>query len=402
MLEAWQWQAILFYGALIILIYVNRSKLQFQGIIGVYRTKVGLKLMDSWGKRYREFVRLYGLVGVGVGFVGMAVVIYQVLFSLYFMVKEKWVLDGSPVVLPGLPLAGLGVVFPLFTGLIALFIIIAIHEFSHGVVARSHNIKVKSSGLAILGPFPGAFVEPDEKQLKKASDVVQYSVYAAGPWANFVLTGVVVLLMMFVLSPSLDVMSEQKGLMIQPYVGYPAHDANISSMSIVEAVNGVEVYTFEDIAQEMQGVLPGDAVTLQVDGAVYEVETTANPNNSSKAFLGIAPITKMQNQFGVFLNNQPFGMWAGAGLPVYMVVSWLYKLFLWVAFLSAVVGIINLLPFFITDGARMLQLAFQKIYADEEKAKRYFARVNVFFLWTILLSILIPLYFKIVEVVGVL
>ena len=42
---------ILFYAAIIALIYFNRKKLHFEGkIIAMYRTKVGLKLMEKFSK----------------------------------------------------------------------------------------------------------------------------------------------------------------------------------------------------------------------------------------------------------------------------------------------------------------------------------------------------------------
>ena len=53
------------------------------------------------------------------------------------------------------------------------------HEFGHGVVARAHGLKIQSSGIFLLGPLFGAFVEPNEKQLKKQNDIVQYSIYSA-------------------------------------------------------------------------------------------------------------------------------------------------------------------------------------------------------------------------------
>jgi len=39
---------------------------------------------------------------------------------------------------------------PFFYWIISIFIIAVVHEFSHGIVARAHNIKIKSSGFAFL------------------------------------------------------------------------------------------------------------------------------------------------------------------------------------------------------------------------------------------------------------
>tara|TARA_Y100000034_G_scaffold63195_1_gene76452 strand:- start:161 stop:1288 length:1128 start_codon:yes stop_codon:yes gene_type:complete len=71
--------------------------------------------------------------------------------------------------------------------LVALAIVAVSHEFAHGIFARLHKIKVKTTGLAFFGPFFGAFVEPDEKQMQKAKKFPQLSVLAAGVFANIVM-----------------------------------------------------------------------------------------------------------------------------------------------------------------------------------------------------------------------
>src|SRR3989338_644264 len=82
--------------------------------------------------------------------------------------------------------------------IISLFIIAIIHEFSHGVIARVYNIKIKSSGFAFLGPIPAAFVEPDEKKMEKSSAKAQLSILAAGSFSNILLALLVILILFFV------------------------------------------------------------------------------------------------------------------------------------------------------------------------------------------------------------
>ena len=80
-----------------------------------------------------------------------------------------------------------------------------VHEFSHGVVARAHNVEVKSSGFAVLGIvlpiIPAAFVEPNEDKLKKEDAIVQYSIFAAGPVSNIFLAIIFFLVMISVFNP---------------------------------------------------------------------------------------------------------------------------------------------------------------------------------------------------------
>ncbi|NTV24485.1 MAG: metalloprotease, partial [Nanoarchaeota archaeon] len=155
-----QW-VILFYSTLFLLIYLNRNKFDRQGIAFILRTKLGLGLMDKVGSRARLIVKIFGYVALAVAYLGFLFITY-LLVSLAFKVVTVPGTPGASLVLPGLEIAGLGT-FPLIIGWISLLIIMVVHEFSHGVVARAYKIKIKSSGIAFIGPIPGAFVEPDEE-----------------------------------------------------------------------------------------------------------------------------------------------------------------------------------------------------------------------------------------------
>src|SRR5439155_1593328 len=70
----------------------------------------------------------------------------------------------SPETLLGLP--GINPIIPLGYGILGLAVAIILHEFSHGILSRVANIKIRSLGLIFL-IFPiGAFVEPDEDELR--------------------------------------------------------------------------------------------------------------------------------------------------------------------------------------------------------------------------------------------
>src|SRR3990172_274290 len=70
----------------------------------------------------------------------------------------------SPDLLLGLP--GINPIIPLGYGIFGLAVAIILHEFSHGILSRAANIRIKSLGVIFL-IFPiGAFVEPDEDELR--------------------------------------------------------------------------------------------------------------------------------------------------------------------------------------------------------------------------------------------
>ncbi len=64
--------AIIFYALLLIFFFKNREKFEVQGkIFAMYRTKLGLKLMDKIAKKLRPVLSLLGYLSIIVGFVGM-------------------------------------------------------------------------------------------------------------------------------------------------------------------------------------------------------------------------------------------------------------------------------------------------------------------------------------------
>src|SRR3989442_2573542 len=91
----------------------------------------------------------------------------------------------SPETLLGLP--GINPIIPLGYGILGLAVAIILHEFSHGILSRVANIKIRSLGLIFL-IFPiGAFVEPDEDELRALPRRERGRLYAVGPATNVLL-----------------------------------------------------------------------------------------------------------------------------------------------------------------------------------------------------------------------
>ena len=143
-----------------LLVYLNRKKFDVHGkFVFLYRTKFGIGLMKTISDKFSGMVKILGSIGVIAGFMGMAFTFVVVLALTYKLLLNHEAAGASPVI-PGLPIAGTGIVFPLVTGWLVLFVIILVHEFSHGIVASAHKIKIKNSGIAFFGPILGAFFEP--------------------------------------------------------------------------------------------------------------------------------------------------------------------------------------------------------------------------------------------------
>lgn len=380
--------AIIFYSLVFLIVYLNRAKFEVHGkFIYLYKTKIGLKFMNLAAKKAGKLFRFLGYAGIIIGFLGMFFTFAAILVLTYKLIINEPGAGGASPVIPGLPIAGTGMVFPLATGWIVLFIIILVHEFSHGIVASAHKIKIKNSGIAFFGPILGAFVEPDEKELAKKKGLIQHSVFAAGPFSNFLTVIAVVLIASIILNPVIGLLSVSTGVIVYSQPGLPAEKAGIANNTIITGINGEEVSSITDFRRIMEGIGPGESINLKSVGKSYSVTTVENPEDPSQGYLGVwiaGDNLELRNDNRL---NQ----------VLFNIVKWLSQLFGWLAFLSLNIGLINLLPIFVTDGARMLKLFFERTIKDKDKS----TSVWLFFNWVSLSALLILVFLPFFRWMGI-
>ena len=370
---------ILFYSLIFLLVYLNRKKFDVHGkFIYLYRTSIGIKWMNLVAKKASKLIKIFGYIGVIIGFIGMVFTFILILFLTYKLLINDPGASGASPVIPGLPIAGTGLVFPLITGWIVLFIIIVVHEFSHGIVASSYKIRIKNSCMAFFGPILGAFVEPDEKILAKQKDWVQQSVFAAGAFSNFLTVIVVLLLASAILNPIAGLLSISTGVIVYSQPGLGAERAGIVNNTVIIGINGQDISTIDDFREIMTGVGPNRRIELKSDDRSYTVTTTDSPDDPSRGYLGVWILDERSE----LKNDNIFTQ------ALLYIINWIRNMFGWLAFLSLNIGLINLLPIFITDGARMLKILFERIIPNKEKSASLWLLIN----WLALFSLLILVF----------
>ena len=188
---------VLFAIFISIFLYKKRNNLKQEGILFLYKTKWGIKLINYIGGKYKKVLNFLSYISIGTGYIlmiGMIFILFQTVY-LYLTTSISQVIKMPPIapLLPYFPkLFGLQSLFPPFYFiyfLFALLIVATVHEFSHGIFAKKSGIKIKSTGFAFFKYFPaffGAFVEQDEQQMKKSKKFDQMSVSSAGVFANVV------------------------------------------------------------------------------------------------------------------------------------------------------------------------------------------------------------------------
>jgi membrane-associated protease RseP (regulator of RpoE activity) len=381
--------AVAFVAILTLFLYLKRKSLETKQLIpyflyfSMYKTKWGLKLMDSIGKKHSRLMSYAGYLGILVGFLGMALISYGLINNIYVLFTKPEAQPGVGLVLP---FKAKGVFFvPFFYWIIAIFVIAVVHEFSHGLIARAHNLKVKSSGFAFLGLvipiIPAAFVEPDEKELKRRPHSEQLSIFAAGPFSNIAIAFLFLAVASFMLAPLANAVVEPNGVKVTDYVKekdiFPAEKAGIKIGEAIQKVDNVPTPYISNLSSVLKTKKPNEAVKITTDKSTYEVKLAESPENSSMAYLGayLEQGTKInedvKSRFGEFLPNA---------------LVWTYGLFVILVILNFGIGLFNLVPIGPLDGGRMLQLVLHRIF-DEKKGNRIWGYVGLFFMVLIFINI---------------
>ena len=443
--------AIIFLIILTFFVYWKRKNLDTKQIMphilyfSMYKTTWGIRLMDSVAYKSRKVIIIIGYLGILVGFLGMVLISYGLVNNIFVLFTKP---EASPGVGLVLPVKAKGIFYvPFFYWIISIFVIAVVHEFSHGLVARANNLKVKSSGFAFVGSgfrsagiviilssfylkvishnsifdptkfnfldvsspdfwlvigiifiivsyikttfsligyipiIPAAFVEPDEKALRKRPHKEQLSVFAAGPFSNIAVALLCALVLYFVLSPIANAIIEPNGVKIVDYIKsnqtFPAESAGIKIGEIIHQADKSPTPFLENLSKIIMGKKPGELISIQTDKSTYYLKLAKNPDNESHAYLGayLEQSTKI---------NEHARKSYGEFLPSSFV--WLIGLFFILYVLNLGIGLFNLVPIGPLDGGRMLQVVSQRIFG-KERGDKVWGYIGMFFLILILVNI---------------
>jgi len=373
---------LVFYIIVAIVVFINRKKFHIENkFIFMYRTQYGVNLINRFADKNREFVKVLGYSAIGVGFVGMLIICGFLIKGLYELIFVPSAPPTMSLVIPGVQVPGSPVFVPFWYGIIALFIVIVVHEFGHGIVARANGLKIKSTGLVLFGPLPGAFVEPDEKQLVKQSSVVQHSVFAAGPFMNGVLAVFVILILLLALNPLFSMMIVPNGVIFSDVMeGYPAATYGVEKNVAYTYINDAPLSDQGALITALSCVKPNETLKLTSENSTVTLITAANPTDPSKGYLGVSGIKtnyEMKGQ-GLLFKTAYYGLY------------FLIQLLEWVFMLSLGIGLANLLPLGPVDGGRMLGTALIDI-KGKEKGSKLWARISILTLIVLVVLIFIPI-----------
>jgi len=391
--------SFVFIGCMLLFLYINRKKIIIQKILfpflyfSMYKTKLGLKLMSSMAKKHPKFLKYLAYVGIVIGFLGMATMSVLLIQNFYSLVTKPAAVSGVGVVLP-FQVKGAFYV-PFFYWIISIFLLALVHEFSHGVVARLYKIKIKSSGLAFLNilvpVIPAAFVEPDEKELRKRPHIQQLSVFAAGPFSNIIFAFVVLVIMGLVVAPVSNAIFNYDGVLVTGFTPgnetFPAENAGMTENELIIGIDDMPISTVENFTKIMQNKIPGESIVITTNVTNYNITLAESPDNESMAYLGIY-LTQNQEIKENILQKY------GKILPDIFI--WFVGLFYWLYVLNLGIGLFNLVPLGPIDGGRMLQLLMHNLF-KKEKGDKIWKTISYIFLGLVLINVFWPFIQTIVK-----
>ncbi len=337
-----------FYGIAFILIWTfallfqDKLKIEVHGPLLMRRTKRMRDFIDKIAKKHGKIWKWSVNIGIPIAFFLMFYMLYSIITSL----NSIFVTPQASLIVPGVDIPGTPIFVPLTYGLIGLVTVIVVHEFAHGILARIEGVRIKSIGLLLLAILPGAFVEPDEEDIKRVGRVPKLRIYAAGSVANLILATICLIAFIGISSYLIPATFHVNGMEIDSVVpGSPASNVLKEGM-VIKGINGKPTNNLTNYEKAIKDIKIGETIHITTDQGTFTLKTSKNPNNATKAYIGIRSTTHLEVKD--FISSL-----LGDKAP--WILVYLGELFYWISLLNFAVGTVNLLPAKPLDGGLMFE-----------------------------------------------
>ncbi len=283
------WQSILIlkrYGIL------ERFNITNHGPLLMIRTTKGQKFLDRVASA-KGFWRLFGDAGIPLMLLGMFLMFALIILSDIIMVTSLYENTmQTPSEIHELRniflIPGINKFIPFVWGIIGLIVTLVVHEFSHAIMSKAEDIRVKSMGLILVLIPIGGFAEPDEEQLfgirdkdkggengvksdqKTATRRQRIRILTAGVMANFV-TAFVAFALFFIVIGSIAPVSNVVITDVVP--GSPAGDIGLTEMTVITHINDNKIENGSVFHSQIASLPVGEVFRLGIkkDGKASEV-----------------------------------------------------------------------------------------------------------------------------------
>ena len=213
------------------------------------KTSIGIRTIErvSKNKFWDYFLSAFYYIIPILGFFTIILLVWEAVLVLSIPKSEALPLKYI------LALPGINPAIPILYGIIGLIVAVGLHEASHGIAARRFNIKVKSTGLLWLVIPIGAFVEPDEDEVKQRDPKTRAKIFAAGPAMNIIIAIITILAAISIAN------------YITPVPGavvYGSINPSFQPGEIIQSINNVNITNYSQIFS--LSLTPGQMVNVTV------------------------------------------------------------------------------------------------------------------------------------------
>jgi membrane-associated protease RseP (regulator of RpoE activity) len=250
-------------------------------------------------------------------------------------------------------------------------------------MCRLEKIRIKSAGIIFLLILPGAFVEPDENEIKKSKLLAKLRIFSAGSFANMIVAFLIFVPFLGIgLLPNLIWPSIATGYLkiVEVNSSAPAGKAGLEAGMIITEINGKKVdisylnFLYLDyLTKYVKDVKVGDIVNITANGKLYEIPVgEIKVDNTTRPFIGIG--VRIDSK----CDEQTF--------------DFIVNLFTWMWILSYAVAVFNILPIYPLDGGLILNAITEKF--AKKYSKEIVISVTVIVASLVLFTIIGPYIMK--------
>lgn len=396
----------------------KRKNISFYGPFIMLKTSRGNQLIDRISK-YRIPWIIVMNISIAVYILSFIVALWLIVVSAAASFRIPVSVAPTPQMLIGIP--GVNPFIPLWYGVIGLIFSILFHEFSHGIASRIGGIRIKSIGILFFIVPLGAFVEPDDEELKKSSRLSRVRVYVSGPAINIMSSLIFLLIFTSLIS---TVGFAPIGVAVDTvFKDSPAYNAGIRPGMVIVAVNSNYVKSWDEFFQLMSVFKPNDTVKLLIHSSTAEIvlnvtlderfKYTGFEGDKGKPFLGIANrwisiIYSLSNPFssppesflellrlpfiGLAIIQPPYPEFYST--PIHPDSFWpLLNTAYWIFWLNLMIGLTNVLPIVPLDGGFLVKEAIEalleKIASKKSIEERSIIALKAAYLITLVMVVMI-------------
>lgn len=333
----------------------QKPYISIEGIAILLKTDKLRGVIDRIANISHKFWKWFTNLLMPLGVFLIILMVVTIIYSLTLMYTQPTV----SLILPGVDIPGSPLYIPFATGLLALATVMIIHEGGHGVLARVEGVDIDSVGLLLFLIIPGAFVEPNQKQIEEANGFSKLRIYFAGPMANIILCIIALLISAMIGGFIADEnMYTSNGMEITSVVpGSPAEGVLQDGM-IITAINNQTTNNIAEYSKVVNNTHIGDSVNITTKSGLYTFKLAQNPNNSTKGYIGIRC---QEHKIVTAEAQRKYGNIIPAILPT------INELFSLIFILNFSVGTFNLLPMKPLDGGLILEEILRAHITDKRR-----------------------------------